>query len=77
MNRQIHESDDLPLNQMVLRRNTGVNTEDEYAEDDDDDKNYKDIITGKHKAIRQKKSVGMAEDLDDEEKVESKGNLFY
>ena len=34
---------------------------------------YWNNITGKHKEIRQKESVGRTEDLYDEDKVESKG----
>ena len=58
---------------MVLQCTTGVSTEDEDAEDDEENENYEDNITGKHKTSRQNKSVGMAEGLDDEYKVESKG----
>ena len=58
---------------MVLQRTTGVSTEDEYAEDDEDNENYEVNITGNHKATRQNKFVGIAEDLDDVDKVESKG----
>ena len=58
---------------MVHQRTNGVSTEDEDAEDDEDDENYENNITGKHKEIRQNKYVGMAEDLDNEEKIESKG----
>ena len=35
-----YDSDDLLLTQMVLKRNTGVKTEDEHAEDEEDEKNY-------------------------------------
>ena len=37
-----YDSDDLPLTQMVLQRNTGVNIEDEDMEDKEDDENYKE-----------------------------------
>ena len=58
---------------MVLHCSTVVSTEDEVAEDDEYNDNYKDNITEKHKATRQKKYVSTAKYLDDEEKVESKG----
>ena len=47
---------------MVLQRTNGVSTEDKDAEDDEYNDNYEDKITVKHKSIRQKKYVGMAED---------------
>ena len=58
---------------MVLQRNTGVSTGDEDAEDDESNENYGGNITGKHKATRKKNFVGIAEDLDNVDKVESKG----
>ena len=54
---------------MLLQITTAVNIDDKDAEDNEKDKNYEDKIRGKHKEIRQKKSVGMAEDLDDEERI--------
>ena len=38
---KIYDSDDLPLTQMVLQRTTGLNAEDEDAEDEEGDENYK------------------------------------
>ena len=35
-----YDSDDLPLTQMVCKRNSEVNDEDENAEDEEDDENY-------------------------------------
>ena len=58
---------------MVRQRTIGANTEDKDAEEDEEDKNYKDTIAGNHKSIRQNKYVGMAEYLNDEDKVKSKG----
>ena len=49
---------------MVLQRTTGANNEEEDVEDDKEDENYEDNITGKHKKISQKQSFGMAEYLD-------------
>ena len=43
------------------------------AEYDEDNENYEDNITWKHKKIRQNTFVGMEEDLDDEDNVDSKG----
>ena len=61
---------------MVPQRTNGVSTEDEDAEDDGDNENYKNNITGKHKAIRQNKSVGIEEYLYDDDKVESKVKIM-
>ena len=36
----IYNSDDLPLTQRVINCNTGVNTKDKDAEDEEDDENY-------------------------------------
>ena len=66
---KIYDSDDVPLTQIVLQRTTGVNTEDKDAEDDEDEENDKDNITSNHTSIMQKKYVGIAEDLDDKDKV--------
>ena len=43
---------------MVLRITTGLSTEDEDAEDDEENKNYKDSTTGKHKATIQRNFLG-------------------
>ena len=40
---KIYDSDDLPLTQMVLQRNTEVNDEDENAEDEEDNENSAEI----------------------------------
>ena len=40
---KIYDSDELPLTQMVLQITTGVNTEDKYVENEEDDENYKDM----------------------------------
>ena len=70
----IYDSDDdVPLTQIVLQRNTGVSTKDKDSEYDQGDESYEDNITGENTAIRQKKYSGMAEYLDDEDNVESKG----
>ena len=37
----IYDSDDLSLTQMILQCTTGVNTEDEDLEDEENDENYK------------------------------------
>ena len=71
-----YDSDDVPLTKMVLQSTTGVKNNNKYEEDDEENENYKNNITGKHKEIRQNKYVGMAEDLDNEEKIESKGKNF-
>ena len=38
-----YDSDDLQLTQMVLKRISGVNYEDENAEDEEDDENYAEM----------------------------------
>ena len=45
---------------MLLHRNTGVNNEYKDAEDNEGDENDKQNMTGRRKAIRQKKSVWMS-----------------
>ena len=57
---------------MVLHRNTGISMKYKDAEYDEDNENYEDNITWKHKTIRQNTFVGMEEDLDDEDNVDSK-----
>ena len=54
---------------MLLQYTTGVNTEYKDVEDDEYDENYEDKITRNHKEISQQKSVGMEEDLYDDDKV--------
>ena len=66
---KIYYSDDVLLTQIVLQRTKGVNSEEEDAKDEKGDKSYEDNITGKHKVISKNESVGMAEDLYDEERV--------
>ena len=38
-----YDSDDLPLNQIFLQRNTKVNDEEENVEDEEDDANFLEI----------------------------------
>ena len=54
---KIYDSDNLPLTQMLIQRTTGINTEEEDVEEENE--SYEDNITGKNKSIRQKKYVGM------------------
>ena len=54
---KIYDSDNLPLTQMLIQRTTGINTEEEDVEEENE--SYEDNITGNNKSIRQKKYVGM------------------
>ena len=40
INYNSYDSDDLLLTQILLQRNTGINSEDKDAEDEEDDENY-------------------------------------